>query len=161
MNYFVIAADGQKYGPADVPTLNNWAQEGRVLPTSMLEDAATGQQVPATSVIGINFPPAAPSAPNYGSAPYQQPNYQQVPGAMMGDDGSGDITKVWIFSALAVFCCALIFGILAIVSASNAQKKGHPQAQTAMIVAIISLVAGCGFGAVWRGFATGLSHGMR
>lgn len=25
MNYFVISNDGQKYGPADVPTLNQWA----------------------------------------------------------------------------------------------------------------------------------------
>jgi hypothetical protein len=148
MNYFVIAAD--------VSTLNNWAQEGRVLSTSMLEDAATGERVPATSVVGINFPPTAPSAPNYGQS-YQQSNYQQVPGQMMGDDGSGDITKVWIFSALSAFCC-FFFGIAAIVFASNAQKKGHPQAQTAMIVAVVSLFLSFGIGAALRGLTGGILH---
>ncbi len=137
MNYFVISNDGQKYGPADVPTLNQWAQEGRVFPTSMLEDAATGARVPANQVPGINFPP-----PNQG----QPQGYQQYPRANFAtDDGSSDVTKVWIFSALAIVpCCPLIFGILAIVFATYAQKKGHPQGQTALIVAIIALVLGLG-----------------
>jgi hypothetical protein len=141
MNYFVIAADGQKYGPADVPTLNNWAQEGRVLPTSMLEDASTGARVPATSVAGIVFPMAAPSGQNF-----QQPNYQYAPGPMMGDDGSKEITKVWIFGGIGFICCPIIFSVMAIVFALNAQKKGHPQAQTALIFAIVSLVVGIGIG---------------
>ena len=149
MNYFVIAADGQKYGPADVPTLNQWAQEGRVLNTSMLEDAATGQRVAATSVPGINFPQSPQHAPNYGGQPnYGQPNYQQAPGQYMGgDNGQDDITKVWIFSVLSVLqCCPILFGILAIIYASKAQQKGHPQGQTAMIVAIVCLCVGLGGG---------------
>lgn len=150
MNYFVIAADGQKYGPADVPTLNQWAQEGRVLTTSMLEDASTGERVAATSVPGIMFPMSSPAGQNF-----QQPNFQHVPRANFGDDGSSDITKVWIFSALSVFCC-FGFGIAAIVFATNAQKKGHPQAQTALIVAIISLVLACGVGGIARGLGAGM-----
>lgn len=140
MNYFVIADDGQKYGPADIPTLNQWAQDRRVLPTSMLEDAATGARVPASQVPGINFPPVAPGPPSYGAT------YQSAPfaGASM-DDGSSDITKVWIFAVLSLLpCCPLLFGILAIISASSAQKKGNPQGQTAMIVAIVALVLGIG-----------------
>ena len=149
MNYFVIAADGQKYGPADVPTLNQWAQEGRVLNTSMLEDAATGQRVAATSVAGINFQPSAQHAPNYGGPPnYGQPNYQQVPGPYMGgDNGQDDITKVWVFCVLAFVCCSPL-GIAAIVYASKAQQKGHPQGQTAMIIAVVCTVVACSGGAV-------------
>ena len=140
MNYFVIAADGQKYGPADVVTLNHWAQEGRVMPTSWLEDATTGQRVPANTVPGLMFPMNTQGASNY-----HQPNYQHAPGPAFGDNGASDVTKVWIFSALSVFCCSLL-GIVAIIFAANAQKKGHPQAQTAMIVAIICTVIGCGGG---------------
>ena len=151
MNYFVIAADGQKYGPADVATLNHWAQEGRVLPTSMLEDAATGARIPATSV-GINFPPAAGGG--YAAAP----NYQQIPGPYMGDNGAEDIKKVWIFGGIGFFCCPVIFSVMAIVYATNAQKKGHPQAQTALIFAIISLVCGCGFNVLSRGLMFGLNN---
>jgi hypothetical protein len=150
MNYYVIAADGQKYGPADVPTLNQWAQEGRLLTTSMLEDASTGERISATSVPGIMFPMGSPAGQNF-----QQPNYQQVPRANFGDDGTSDITKVWIFSALSVFCC-FGFGIAAVVFANNAQKKGHPQAQTALIVAIICLIVSCGVGGVARGLGAGV-----
>ncbi len=150
MNYFVIAADGQKYGPADIPTLNQWAQEGRVLTTSMLEDASTGERVMATSVPGIMFPMNPPAGQNF-----QQPNFQHATGPQFGDDGSSDITKVWIFSALSVFCC-FGFGIAAIVFATNAQKKGHPQAQTALIVAIVSLVLACGVGGIARGLGAGM-----
>ena len=136
MNYFVISNDGQKYGPGDLNMLNQWAQEGRLVPTSMVEDAVTGLQMPVTQVPGIMFPP--PPSP---SGTYQPP-YSSM-GAY--DNGSGDITKVWIFSAISLVpCCPILFGILAIISASNAQKKGHPQGNTAMIVAIVALVLGLG-----------------
>ena len=150
MNYFVISNDGQKYGPADVATLNQWAQQGRVLPTSMLEDSATGQQIVANQLPGLMFPP--PSGPAMGG-PVGYPR-----GGAPYDDGSGDITKVWIFSALSLLCCPIVFGILAIVYASNAQKKGNPQGSTAMIVAIVALVLGIGVGAILRG---AMSHSLR
>ena len=136
MNYFVIAADGQKYGPADLHTLNLWAQEGRVQMTTMLEDAATGQRTTANMVAGIIFPFSPPGGQNF-----QQPNFQQAPGQYLGDNGSNDINMVWIFSAIGFLCCPLV-GIVAIVFATKAQQKGHPQAQTALIVAILSLVLG-------------------
>jgi len=153
MNYFVIAADGQKYGPADIPTLNQWAQEGRVLTTSMLEDATTGERVAATSVPGIMFPMSPPPGQNF-----QQPNFQHAAGPQFRDDGSEDIKKVWIFGGIGFFCCPIIFSVMAIVFATNAQKKGHPQAQTALIFAICSLVVGCGFSVISRGLMSGLGN---
>ena len=154
MNYYVIAADGQKYGPADVTTLNHWAQERRVLITSMLEDAVTGEQIPATSLPGIIFPTAAP-----GSQNFQQPNYQYAPGFGYSDDGAADIKRTWIFGGLAFIpCClfSLVFGIIAITSASTAQKKGHPQGGTAMAFAICSLVGGLLFGFFLRALFAGI-----
>ena len=141
VNYFVIAADGQKYGPADVPTLNHWAQEGRVLATSMLEDAATGQQYLATSVPGLQFP-LAQTYQNYLNPGVQYP----LGGSIYNDDGTEDVKKVWIFGGLAFIpCCALFnlaLGVLAIVFASYALRKGNPKGQTALIFAICSLIGG-------------------
>lgn len=55
MNYYVIASDGQKYGPADINTLNQWIREGRLFPGTMLEPEAGGPAVPASSVAGLAF----------------------------------------------------------------------------------------------------------
>jgi len=81
LEYYVLGADGNKYGPADVPTLNKWAQEGRVLPTTLLEDFQTGQKVQASAVMGMQFPgsggivglPDAPQMPGIQGIPIQQP----------------------------------------------------------------------------------------
>lgn len=142
MNYFVIADDGQKYGPADIPTLNQWAQDRRVLPTSMLEDAATGARVLASQVPGINFPPPASGQPQ---------GFQQYPRAnFVTDNGAEEIKKAWIFGAIGLLCCPIVFSVLGIVNAVNAQKKGHPQATTALIFCICSLVIGIGANAYFR-----------
>ena len=109
MQYYVIAANGQKYGPADVPTLCIWAQEGRVLPTSMLEDSATRALIPATSVSGIVFP-IVPA----GGMNYQSPGYEQYPRQFANDDGTDDVKKVWLFGGLAFIpCCPLLFQLAA------------------------------------------------
>ena len=71
IKYFVIAADGQKYGPADVPTLNTWIAEGRLQPTTMLQEANSSVQVEAHGVPALKFtarpanapPPSAPAIP--------------------------------------------------------------------------------------------------
>ncbi|MBV6458881.1 MAG: hypothetical protein HONBIEJF_02020 [Fimbriimonadaceae bacterium] len=81
MEYYVLGADGNKYGPADVPTLNTWAQEGRVLPTTLLEDFQTGQKLQASAVVGMQFPgsgaivgmPDAPQMPGIIGTPIQAP----------------------------------------------------------------------------------------
>lgn len=81
MRYFVIAPDGQKYGPADVPTLNQWIREGRLNPQMMLE-GEDGSRMVATSIAGLMFPgtpdPVAPpnpyaQPPGPAGTPYQQP----------------------------------------------------------------------------------------
>lgn len=60
MQYYVIGADGNEYGPADIATLNIWITESRILPTTQLRDAASGQVMAASQVQGINFSGAAP-----------------------------------------------------------------------------------------------------
>lgn len=134
MQYYVISGDGQRYGPADIATLNQWITEGRLLPHQMIEDAATGVRMVATSVPGLVFP-------------QQQPyhNYPRDTGAWPGDDGSKDLTQAWIFGALGLVlgsCCCLfmVFPIMGIISANKAEQKGNRQANGARIFNIVVLV---------------------
>ena len=145
MQYFVISPNGQKYGPADVQTLNTWVQEGRVVSTSMLEDAATGQIIPVDQVPGLVIVPANPN--------YQNPHAQYPRGQMVGgfDNGETDLRTAWILAIIGLvasvvmsICCSCfgvinIFSILGIVYSSNAKKKGNPNTQNALICSIIGV----------------------
>ena len=151
MTYYVVSADGQKYGPGDVVTLNQWAQQGRVLPTTVLEDAATGARFAASQVPGMVFAPAP------GSDYAQPPTYQQYPRAGYGvsDSGDGDYQKALIFGILGLLCCPLIFSSIGIYYASLAQRKGHPKSQTIMTFCIASLVIGFVLGAILNTVVSG------
>lgn len=81
-----------EYGPVDVPTLKQWADESRLTAQTQLKDFATGQVVFAGSVFGIfgpTMPPiaAAPPAGNWQQPPnaYTRPNMQPV-NMSRGDD---------------------------------------------------------------------------
>jgi hypothetical protein len=144
MNFFIIASDGQKYGPADIATLNHWIQEGRVLSTSMLEDASSGAQVPATSVHGLIFPTQG----------FQQPGYQYAPNGSMMDNGEADLKNAWICAIIGLvssfglgFCCSIlslanVFSIIGIVLSVSAKKKGNLNTSNALICSIAGLVIG-------------------
>lgn len=155
--YFVIGTGGQKYGPADVPTLTQWASENRLSPTTMLEDSTTGVQAPASQVPGIVFPVAAAGAgyaapatsetsSPYGgqpSAPYgagQTSNYPRDFGSSNPDEGKTEAIVSFVLSGVGFFCCPCVFHIIAIVLGSMAMKKGHPLGKTAIIVAVIAFI---------------------
>jgi hypothetical protein len=72
--FWVISQDGQSYGPADEPTLSQWAREGRLTSLSTLQDAATNQRVQASQVPSL----AAVFGPQQ-QAGYQQPQAYQQP----------------------------------------------------------------------------------
>jgi hypothetical protein len=55
MRYFVVAEDGSKYGPAEVKLLNDWIEEGRLLPGMTLEEEGSKHQITAASVEGLDF----------------------------------------------------------------------------------------------------------
>ena len=161
MGYYVIGEQGQKYGPADVNTLNQWIAEGRIVSHSMLEDETSGGQIVASSVRGLKFsaapPPVASGAQPYRQAPqYQVPAYQQ--------SGSGDNGPIILAFALAVvspvLSLLLPFGGLmtalwGIRTAAKAKERGHP-------LGILAIVA-CGIAiAFWlftraTGFGVGTS----
>jgi len=118
-SYFVLDQSGARYGPATVAQLSQWAAEGRVLRTTTLEDAESGQQLPASSVAGLIIPATAgPSAP--GPNPYAEaPSYGAYQRPMQESNVQNNLWKA-IFATL---CCCPILGIVAIVNA--AQVDGH------------------------------------
>ena len=71
--FFVVLPDGQKFGPADLRTLNQWASEGRILATSIIEDAQTGQRLHASSLPGLVL------TQTMGQNPYAAPGTMNAP----------------------------------------------------------------------------------
>ena len=140
MRYFVIGDDGQKYGPADVATLNGWIAEGRLLAVQQLEEEESGNRLAASAVAGLNFPIQSTQQFAPGQ-PYQQ--HYVRPDANFGDDGSKELKNAWIFGWLSLPCCGIVgivLAILGIQSANKAIAKGHPNAQGAKVLCIVSLV---------------------
>lgn len=124
MRYFVHGTNGQMYGPADIPMLNQWIAEGRLSPTSMIQEEFGGAQFQASMLPQLAF-----NRPGEGGyqAPYMRPNY---------DSGAQDVKMAWIMGALGFVCCAVCspFGIY---YAAVGKKKGHPGAVGAMIFCIV------------------------
>jgi hypothetical protein len=149
MPYFVVGLDGEKFGPADVLTLNHWVQEGRIVPETMLEDVSTGQQVLASSIPELVFPVATSFA--HGNP---QSNYPRQRHVVSADEGAKDLETAWLFATTGIigsivflFCCPVfsvlnVLSIFGIVYSLKAAKKGSPNTRGAMICSIIGLVLG-------------------
>ena len=120
MRYFVVGVDGELYGPADIPTLNQWILEGRLMPTSMLREELGGAQFVASRLPELNFP-AGPHTANY---PRQ--------GGYMADNGAQELKTAWILGIIGFLCCAICSPI-GIVFGFQARKKGNPNATGAIV----------------------------
>ncbi|AIE87824.1 DUF4339 domain-containing protein [Fimbriimonas ginsengisoli] len=148
MEYFVIGADGKEYGPATLDQLRQWAQEGRVMPHTMLKNFNTGQVAAASTISGI-FPDTAGTVPPPGQgANWNQPPspYPRQAVGYAVDDGNKDIWGAIIRSVLAlVFFFAfhgigLIFAAYGVYYAIQANSKGHRHGKTALAISIVTLV---------------------
>ena len=144
MRYFVIGDDGQKYGPADIPTLQSWIGEGRLLPTQQVEEEGSGSRLAAGAVNGLNFPAqsATPGAQAPTGSPYASP-YSAPVGVQMqsGDDGKNDLIVAWVLGGVgAFFClCGLILQPIALIFANRAINKGNPGGNAVKIFNIVFL----------------------
>lgn len=187
LQYFVIHPNGQKYGPADIATLNQWIVENRLSPTTEVEDAATMQRLQASSVPGLNFgavsspyqqatgvqnPYATPGNPAVGSPnPYAQaPNpYAHAPQpssyqtAGKPTNGNSEAIIGWIFAGIGTLCCfslcGIIFNIVGLVMGYQAKQKGNSQGTAIMILSGIML--GISVLLVVLGVAAGVLDGLR
>lgn len=86
--YFII--DGpNRYGPADLATLNQWAAEGRLHANMMFEELSTSRRLRANEIPGLNSGQAAPAqdvlapqpAPQVEAAPSQPQQPYAAPAA--------------------------------------------------------------------------------
>lgn len=114
MRYFVIGEDGELYGPANVATLNEWIIQGRLSPTSMIQEEFGGARFAASLLEGLIF-----------SQNYTPPAKPQPPGDV-------EFRVSWIMGILG-FLCFPLFGIVGIAFAISARKKGHPHSLAAII----------------------------
>jgi len=124
--YSVIASDGNQYGPVDLSTIQQWIQEGRVLPDTQILDGVTGNRGPASyfpliaPYLNQSTPPSAsqpqiinqlhqpgmsyPQAGGYQQQPFGQPPnpYAQYPRPGM-QGGVNPYPKQKIVAALLAF----------------------------------------------------------
>lgn len=131
MTYFVVLPTGEKYGPADVQTLQQWVQEGRVKPEAMLQDAVTGQYITANQVPGLQFGPPAAGF----SAP---PNYAQYHRNDFGGSAPSWIETQFLNSSMVLmvilcFCCALPMLVFSVVGYF---MSNHPEAKRRALICI-------------------------
>ncbi len=83
MTFYVIGTDGSKYGPTDIPTLQQWVAEGRVVSQTLLEEVETGRQGYASSVPSLSFAPNWTVAPSSGPAIYTNSPPPPIPSTYM------------------------------------------------------------------------------
>ena len=113
MNYFVIEPEGQKYGPANIESLNLWLFEERISALTLLEDE-TGNRVRALAVPGLRLTVAERNPMPVGmqmtehvvTEPiYKHPAASQFAefthGAMWGDELPVDYARRFNWGALA------------------------------------------------------------
>jgi hypothetical protein len=125
MRYFVIGPNQELYGPADVPTLNQWITEGRLTPTTTLQEEQGGARFAASMITGLNFP-----------ANYVRPGMGTPYAAV--DDGSQEMKTAWICWIVGIFCFGIILGPVGLFSAIKAKNKGNSQAVGGIILCSIT-----------------------
>ncbi|HEY3782002.1 MAG TPA: hypothetical protein VGL56_13030 [Fimbriimonadaceae bacterium] len=179
MEYFVIGPDGQQYGPASLATLETWAAENRIAPTSMLKDPS-GQTVAAASVLRafapqpVAAPPAAasPAAIPPASAPgnpspylrpnVPNPNWSNPPGPYQQPRNTGAdnalLMGVLMRCGLAIILClvlraaGLITAVYALIYAIQAKSRDHKHGNLLVGIAAATVVV------VGIAFAYKLAH---
>lgn len=87
MYYFVIATDQSRYGPADVDTLVSWAEEGRLVASTLLvergsEKTLRADEISAVAAVlrrvsdrpaGVTIERGVSPAPGYGASGQRPP----------------------------------------------------------------------------------------
>jgi hypothetical protein len=145
--YIVVLPNGERYGPATSEMLVQWAAEGRVLPTTVVEDAQTGRATTAASIPGLVFAGAHPAvhAPPSGRQATGIGGPASLPPLPLslkqpGDDEATGAT--WLAGgSLLCLCCGLglVPSALALVLALVSLQKGSSRGRTALWVSVIAL----------------------
>lgn len=144
--YYVLWPDGQKFGPADVSTLQRWAVENRIGPATLLESAANGHHIRAADHPDLrSVLPVPYSGPAAGPGPsvYGNPGFNPPPGGFIPSNpaaGTAEVTTAWVLGALGLFCCGTYAAVGGIICGVIAHSKRQPNAMAAIIFNIVVLV---------------------
>lgn len=158
MEFFVIFPDGRSFGPADVPTLAQWAKEGRLLPNTMLESLASRERMAAGSVAGI-FPAQAPGPSGYAPLPGENPYAPQTSGYLRADpryqnyappiNGMAITSLVLGILSLVLFCLWIIaipLGLVGLIFGVVGNKDNSKSIAVAGIVcSVVGMIISVGF----------------
>lgn len=162
MRYFVLAPTGERYGPAEIATLNEWAAANRLFPNSQLMEEMGGSVVIASTVPGITFGQAVPPAPAAGPmqplapgtyapqvppAPSNYPRGYTPQTGLPTDNGLKDMLfafGICIGAPLLAFITWYgIFGAVAGVQlAWKAYQKGQKLAILALVLNVLAIFVG-------------------
>lgn len=138
MRYYVVWPNGQRFGPADLATLNQWARENRIGPSTTLAEEGTGRTFPANQLPGLDLTPLNPSSFTSQYDPALSP-YRVGYGTK--SPASTEVFLAWVFGALGLFCCPA-FGLAGIVLSAVALQKRQNSAMAALIFCIVTTLIG-------------------
>ena len=135
--FFVLWPDGQKFGPADLQTLQRWAVENRVGPATLLEDAQTGHHIRAG-----DHPALQQFLPIGAHLSSGQQFRASNPSA-----GVAEVRLAWALGLFSIFCCGLLASVAGLIVSAMALSKKQPTAVGALILNIVALAINLlGFG---------------
>jgi len=142
MGYYVIAPDGNRYGPADISTLQQWVREGRIVANTTLEDELTGTKIRASLLPELShlFPSTGAPPIDGASAPPR--------GAMVGGGPSSRATTALVLGILGVVCCQLLSIPALVIGKSEmndvdrglAPVEGRGFAQAGYILGLVGVI---------------------
>jgi hypothetical protein len=167
MRYLVITKSGM-YGPANEAELTIWAEEGRLAPSTVLEEEGTGRRSQASDVVAAAFTtfrsspqssrvvsggnPSQPSSSQMQPIPPQMvSNYYrpgQEPPLFLGDvmDGKRELRYSFLLAVAGpIIALVSFYGIAmalgGVYVASLAIKRGRKLAFVSLILNIIAIPA--------------------
>lgn len=166
MRYFVLTQGGL-YGPAEIGQIQQWAQEGRLDASTVLEEEGSRRRIMASSLPGLSFttfqnapsgsPVVAPapipqSPPGEAMKPnppqlvsnYRRPDY--VPPLFLAKevDGKRELLYSFIFAAAApVIALLFIYGIAMAIGgvycAALAIQRGQKLGVLSLVLNLVAL----------------------
>jgi len=175
--YFIIAEDGNRYGPADIDTLVQWAHEGRVVESTVLIERGTERQITAGSITAIAAELRRQSGegtpvgierdlPSSGEAPTLTqpgtPASSQIPTAQAAPPPIPPVMQ-YARRPFVSSKSKVVAGLLGIFLGSLGIHRFYLGYTGIGIIQIIVTAATCGWGGLW-GFIEGiicLVGGMR
>ncbi len=155
-----VNVNGTDYVAPDLATLQQWANEGRLLPETMVFDQLMQTSRRADQVMGL----VIRSQGDYAQPTGQAPNYPR-----QTNQYSAGYTKVpnnLVLAIISTVCCCLPFGIASIVFAAQVDgfvargelDKAVVASEKAKNWAIASIICGAISNVIW--FAIAMAGGI-